>query len=240
MAWPVAAAPAAAIDGLDWPAISAQLDEEGHAVLPGLLNAAAARRSARQIRILGAPQRLPPAPGEPGRGELFHFGTRLPAPWGGWRTAFYRHLAVIANRWNDVLGVGARYPEDLEAFLQRNREAGRVREQSHLNRLRAEEYMPLHRGDAGAWVFPLQVVALLSEPGADFQGGEFVMTEQRPRRQSRPMVLPLALGDAAIIGTAARPSRGAGGYCRVHLRHAVSRVHRGERIGVELTFHLAP
>ena len=97
--------------------------------------------------------------------------------------------------------------------------------------------MPLHQCDAGEQVFPMQVVALLSEPGIDFLGGEFVMTEQRPRMQSRPMVLPLKRGDAAIISTAKRPFKGTKGYYRVNLKHAISRVLRGERIGLELTFH---
>ena len=119
------------------------------------------------------------------------------------------------------------------AIGRRARQGG----QSHLSRLGVEDYLPLHQRNAGGQVFPMQVVALLSEPGKDFDGGEFVMTEQRPRMQSRPMVLPLGLGDAAIIGTAERPFKGTRGHYRVNLKHAVSRVRSGERVGLELTFH---
>ncbi len=157
--------------------------------------------------------------------------------WTGWRSAFYRHLASIANRWHEVLSVEYRYPAKLDDFLKRNRRAGQVRPQSHLNWLGAEDYLALHQRGGGEHVFPLQVVALLSEPGGDFEGAEFVMTEQRPRMQSRPMVLPLKRADAAIICTAERPFKGSRGYYRVNLKHAVSRVRSGERVGLELSFH---
>jgi hypothetical protein len=106
-------------------------------------------------------------------------------------------------------------------------------------RLREGERLGLHRHDEGEWIFPLQVVALLNEPKRDFTGGEFVMTEQRPRMQSRPMVAPLGPGDMAIIASAQRPIQGAHGYYRGHLKHAISRVRSGERIGLELVFHHA-
>jgi uncharacterized protein len=212
------------IDRLDWAGIAAELDIEGYVVLPGLLGEDAARTLARQIETMSDAQRVSLASGDLGRGELFYFDTRLPAPLDDWRAAFYRHLAVIANRWNEVLGVGSRYPAEWEDFLLCNRQAGQVRALSHLKRL-------------GVEVFPLQVVALLSEPGTDFLGGEFVMTEQRPRMQSRPMVLPLKLGDAAIITTSERPFKGTKGHYRVNLKHAISRVRGGQRIGMELTFH---
>lgn len=226
----------AAIDRLDWAGIADRLDQEGHALLPGLLAPQAARCQARQA----AAGQASPAFGKPGHGEWFHFGMALPAPWAGWRTAFYPRLAVIANRWSALLGNDDRYPANLDAFLQRNRRSGQTRPQSYLSRLRAGDHVPLHQRNDGEHVFPLQVVALLSEAGRDFQGGEFVMTEQRPRMQSRPLVLPLGLGDAAIIATAARPARGSGGYFRAQTRHAISRVHHGVRIGAELSFHDAP
>jgi len=222
----------APIERLDWQDIAAQLDDEGFALLPGLLGPDAARQLARDVEA------LPCVPlTELGRGELFPFGDTLPAPWTTWRPALYRHLSVIANRWNERLDIAHRYPTEWSAFVARCRRAGQSRSQSHLNRLRAEDYLSLHRRDEGEHAFPLQIAALLSEPGRDFEGGEFVMTEQRPRMQSRPMVLPLALGDAAIITTAARPARGSAGDYRVQLRHAISRVRSGERIGLELTFH---
>lgn len=228
-----------AIDRLDWMGIGTQLDAEGYAMLPGLLGADEARSLARRITV---PDAMPVslASGDMGSGDLLYLGASLPAPLDVWRTAFYRHLAAIANRWNAILGVDKRLPAELEDFLQHNRKAGQTRAQSHLSRLGVEGYMPLHQRNAGEQVFPMQIVALLSEPQADFQGGEFVMTEQRPRMQSRPLVLPLGLGDAAVIATAERPFKGAGGYYRVNLKHAVSRVRKGERIGLELSFHDAP
>jgi len=226
----------AAIDRLDWTDIADRLDQEGQALLPGLLAPEAARDLARRTAAMPAA----PAFGKPGHGEWLHFGQPLPAPWAEWRATFYPRLAVIANRWNALLGSDGSYPGSLDAFLQRNRRAGQGWPQSYLSRLRAGDHVPLHQRNDGEHVFPLQVVALLSEAGRDFQGGEFVMTEQRPRMQSRPMVLPLGLGDAAIIATAARPARGGGGHYRALLRHAISRVQQGVRVGVELSFHDAP
>ena len=227
----------ARIERLDWADIADQLDIEGYALLPGLLDADAVRGLKRQTEIMSAARRVPLASDDVGSGELFYFAANLPAPLHAWRADFYRHLAFVANRWNETLAIGARYPEELGDFLRRNREAGQTQGQSHLSRLGVDDYLPLHQRSAGEQVFPLQIVALLSDPEEDFQGGQFVMTEQRPRMQSRPMVLPLGRGDAAIIGTAERPFKGARGYYRVNLKHAVSRVRSGERIGLELFFH---
>lgn len=228
-----------AIDRLDWAGIGTQLDAEGYCLLPGLLGADAARTLARRITAPDA-VRVPLAASGLGQGDLFYFGASLPAPLQGWRTAFYRHLAVIANRWHRSLGLDGDYPAAQEDFLRRNRQAGQARALSHLSRLGVEDHVSLHQRNDGEQVFPLQVVALLSEPGVDFQGGEFVMTEQRPRLQSRPMVLPLRLGDAAVITTAQRPFQGSKGCYRVKLRHAISRVRQGERFGLELSFHDGP
>lgn len=255
------------LHGLDWADICVQLDAEGYALLPGLLGADAARRLARQISAQGT-HRVALESCDLGRGELFYFGAGLPAWLKQWRVALYYHLAAIANRWNETLGVAHRYPAELEEFLsqgrspdknapaggsgprvagerggdslRRNRKAGQMRAQSHLSRLGVEGHVSLHQRNDGEQVFPLQIIMLLSEPGADFQGGEFVLTEQRPRMQSRPAVLPLGFGDAAIIATAERPFKGAKGYYRVNLKHAISRVRQGERIGLELSFHDAP
>lgn len=229
----------AALDRLNWTGIGSQLDAEGCAVLPGLFGAEAARRLARRTSAWGADWMTLESDGL-GRGELFCFGAAMPAPLEHWRPAFYRRLAPIANRWNGTLGIAHRYPAELEDFLRRNREAGQTRPQSHLSRLGVEDYVSLHQRNGGEQVFPMQIVVLLSEPGADFEGGEFVTTEQRPRMQSRPSVLPLELGDAAIIATAERPFKGAKGYYRVNLKHAISRVRKGIRIGLELSFHDAP
>lgn len=227
------------LDRLDWADIGLQLDAEGYAMLPGLLGAAVARSLAQQAMAPGT-RRVTLEAGDLGRGALFYFSAGMPALLDTWRTVFYRHLAVIANRWNETLGVDSRYPAQLEDFLRRNQKAGQTRGQSHLSRLGVEDHVSLHQRKDGEQVFPLQIVAVLSEPGVDFQGGEFVMTEQRPRMQSRPMVLPLQLGDVAVIATAERPFKGTRGYYRVNLKHAVSRVRQGERIGLELLFHDAP
>jgi uncharacterized protein len=133
--------------------------------------------------------------------------------------------------------VDTRYPPTLAEFIERNRQAGQRRGQSHLSRLGVDDHVLLHQRNEGEQVFPLQLVALLSEPGADFEGGEFVTTEQRPRLQTRPTVLPLQWGDAALIATDERPVQGSRGPYRVKLRHAIGRVRRGERIGLELSFH---
>jgi hypothetical protein len=227
----------ATIDRLDWADIAAQLDVEGYAMLPGLMDEAAARTLARLPQTVGTAHRVPLTSLGLGRGELFYLGPQPPAPLELWRTGFYRHLAVIANRWNEISGVSGRFPAELDAFLRRNRQAGQLQAQSYLSRLGVEDYMVLHQRNEGEHVFPMQIVALLSAPGVDFQGGELVMIEQRPRMQSRPMVLPLKLGDAAIITTAGRPFKGTQGHYRVDLKHAISRVRSGERIGVELTLH---
>ena len=229
----------ATLDHLNWADIGSQLDAEGYAVLPGLLAADLARNLARQTAAPGV-KRVSLESADQGRGALLYFGANIPAPLEQWRAALYRHLVAIANRWNETLGIEQRYPGELSAFLRLNREAGQKQAQSHLSRLGVEDYVALHRRNGGEQVFPMQVVAVLSEPGVDFEGGEFVMTEQRPRMQSRPMVLPLQLGDVAIIATAERPFKGAKGCYRVNLKHAISRVREGERIGLELSFHDAP
>jgi hypothetical protein len=227
-------------DKLDWSVIAAQLDSEGYAVLPRLAGANEIRMLAREAGTSNALRRVSLDSLDLGRGDLLYFGTALPQPWAQWRVDLYRQLAPIANRWNEMIGMPYRFPTELDEFMERNRRAGQTRAQSHLNQLGADDYLALHQRSDGEHVFPLQVVALLTEPGKDFTGGELVLTEQRPRMQSRPTVVPLGLGDAAIIATAQRPFKGSSGYYRVNLRHAISRVRSGERIGAELSFHDAP
>lgn len=227
-----------ALDQLDWADINVKLDSEGYAVLPGLLGTEVAHSLALHA-ITPAPHMAQvPSVGQ-GRGEWRYFNTDMPAPLGEWRSVFYRHLVVIANRWNAALAVDYRYPAEMDDFLRENREVGQTRGQSHLCRLGVEDSVPLHQHNEGDHVFPLQIIALLSEPDADFQGGEWVMTEQRPRMQSRPLVVPLKRGDIAIIATAKRPFKGHQGYYRVNLKHAISRVRKGERMGLEVLFHNA-
>lgn len=225
---------------LDWADVATQLDAEGYALLPRMFAPDHAHELAGQVDTLKSLRRVSLDSVDLGRGDILRFGSSLPAPWAAWRAGFYRKLAPIANRWNETMDVGYRYPAELDEFIQRNREAGQAQPQSHLNRLRVGDYLTLHQSSAGEHVFPLQVVALLTESGKDFQGGEFVLTEQRPRMQSRPMVLPLRLGDVAVISTARRPFKGTKGFYRVNLKHAISRVRGGERIGAELSFHDAP
>ncbi|MGS1010692.1 2OG-Fe(II) oxygenase [Achromobacter anxifer] len=227
------------LDQLDWADIGSQLDAEGYAVLPGLLGVAMARSLAQQAAA-STGRRVTLESSGLGSGELFYFGPGMPAPLEQWRAALYRRLVVVANRWQEVMGAELRYPPELEDFLESNRIASQTGPLSHLSRLGVEDHISLHQRNQGVQVFPLQIVAVLSEPGVDFQGGEFVMTEQRPRMQSRPLVVPIRLGDIAVIATAERPFKGAKGYYRVNLKHAVSRIRKGERIGLELSFHHAP
>ncbi|TAN11810.1 MAG: prolyl 4-hydroxylase [Burkholderiaceae bacterium] len=229
----------AKLDRLDWTDINAQLDTEGHAVLPALLDMDTAQDLAQQIATPGM-RRVRLESNGLGRGELFYLEAGMAAALALWRIALYRRLVPIANRWNEILGIQHCYPAELEVFLQHNRRAGQTRAQSHLSRLGVEDYITLHQCNDGEEVFPMQVVAVLSAPGTDFEGGEFVTTERRPRLQSCPSVLPLALGDMAIIATAARPFQGTRGAYRVNLKHAISHVRQGERIGLELSFHDAP
>ena len=238
---------ATAIGGLDWAHIGTRLGQDGYAVLPGLLNRAQARALARlPDTTCGAVGSSPlatvgftlaPAASKRGGGDVLQFGQNLPEPLRTWHPDFYRHLADVANSWNELLEIDARYPSAIADFRTLNRRCGQRRAQSGLIRLREGDYQALHQHAEGEQVFPLQLIVLLSEPGEDFAGGEFVMTEQRPRMQSRPTVVPLRSGDAAIIATARRPVKGVNGYYRVNLKHAISRVHQGERISLEWLFH---
>jgi uncharacterized protein len=222
---------------LDWVGIGMQLDQEGYAIVPSFLS----ENQVRELAALGDSARtdrtVSLASEGLGRGDRIYLSQRLPSLVADLRTRFYQRLAPVANRWNDVLRVSHRYPDTLEMFLDRNLKAGQIRPQSNLSRLREGDYEALHRRSEGEQVFPLELVALLSAPDQDFTGGEFVMTEQRPRMQSRPMVLPLRRGDLAIIAVAQRPHKGTKGHYRVNLKHAISRVRSGERIGLELVLH---
>lgn len=195
----------AAIDRLDWAGSGAQLDAEGHAVLPGLLGADLASELAQRMRA------AKDAKGEPGGADLLYFGATLPAPLDAWRTALYGPLAAISNRWNATLGIAARYPAALQGFQRLNQQAGQTRGQSYLSRLVIGNHVPLHPRNHGYQVFPLQVVAVLSKPGVDFQGGEFVMTEQRPRAVA-PGGAAAAAGRPGPHRHRATPLQGQQGY----------------------------
>ena len=223
---------------LDWTAITAALDADGHAVLPGLLTAAECQALAAlyaeetpfRSRVLMSRHGF-------GRGEYQYLKYPLPPLVGALRAALYPHLAPLANAWAGRLREPRRYPGDLESFLARCHAAGQSRPTPLLLRYGAGDYNCLHQDLYGDWVFPLQLTVLLSRPGRDFTGGEFVLTEQRPRRQSRAEVVPLALGDAVVFAVHHRPVAGTRGDYRVNLRHGVSRLRSGERYTLGIIFH---
>ena len=223
---------------IDWERLSADLDERGSAVIERLF-------SPRECRSLAAlyeqdslfRSRVVMARHGFGRGEYKYFGYPLPELVAAQRTALYPRLAEIANRWNAMMGIDARFPPQHNAYLKRCHAGGQRRATPLLLRYEQGDYNCLHQDLYGEHVFPLQLTILLSQPGSDFSGGEFVMTEQRPRRQSRAEVVPLRQGDAVIFAVNERPARGARGAYRVKLRHGVSRVRSGRRYTAGIIFH---
>jgi hypothetical protein len=172
-----------------------------------------------------------------GRGEYKYFAYPLPPLIEGMRRALYPHLAPVANRWNEALGLDVRFPRQHREFIERCHAAGQTRATPLILQYAAGDYNCLHQDLYGEHVFPLQVAILLSEPERDFTGGEFVMTEQRPRMQSRAEVVPLRKGDAVVFTVNSRPVQGQRGIYRVHLRHGVSRLRSGRRHTLGLIFH---
>ncbi|WFU78787.1 2OG-Fe(II) oxygenase [Bradyrhizobium sp. CIAT3101] len=235
---PSAADPAAHVDTLDWPQISAELDSQGCAVLKGLLTPDQCRAVAAlypddahfRSRIVMGRHGF-------GRGEYKYFAYPLPDLIAQLRPALYAHLQGVANSWNEAMGIDIRYPAAHAAFLERCHEAGQARPTPLLLQYEAGDFNCLHQDLYGEHVFPLQVAILLSEPGRDFSGGEFVLTEQRPRMQSRAEVVPLAQGDAVAFAVHHRPVQGTRGTYRVNLRHGVSRIRSGQRHTVGVIFH---
>jgi uncharacterized protein len=226
------------IISLDWAAVGAQLDARGCAVLPGLLDRAACRDLAALYSDEGRfRSRVIMSRHGFGKGEYKYFAYPLPPLIAELRTLLYGPLAPIANAWSQRLGEERRYPGSLEAFLERCHAAGQVKPTPLLLQYGPEDYNCLHQDLYGEWVFPLQLTVLLSQPGHDFAGGEFVLTEQRPRMQSRAEVVPLAQGDAVVFAVHHRPVRGNRGDYRVNLRHGVSRVRSGRRHTLGVIFH---
>ena len=172
-----------------------------------------------------------------GRGEYKYFAAPLPPLVAGLREACYPPLAAVANDWQVRLGLAPSYPERLADYLAHCHAAGQRRPTPLLLRYRAGDYNCLHQDRYGEEVFPLQLTVLLSGPGRDFDGGEFVLTEQRPRMQSRVAVVPLAQGDAVVFAVSARPVAGRRGYYRLNTRHGVSTLHGGERYALGVIFH---
>jgi len=172
-----------------------------------------------------------------GRGEYRYFAYPLPDPVAALRSALYARLAPVANAWSEALGSAVRYPREHEEFLARCHDAGQCRPTPLLLSYQAGDYNCLHQDLYGEHVFPIQVAILLSEPERDFTGGEFVLTEQRPRMQSRARVVPLAKGDAVAFAVHHRPVRGTRGFYRVNVRHGVSELRSGRRRTLGVIFH---
>ena len=222
----------------DWVAIAADLDAQGWARLPGLLDAAACDGLAAlygpgdafRSHVVMARHGF-------GRGEYRYFAYPLPPRVQELRAKLYRRLAPIANRWHDRMGVPVRFPADHATFLARCHAGGQARPTPLLLQYGVDDYNCLHQDLYGEHVFPLQVAVLLSAPGEDFSGGEFVLTEQRPRMQSRVEVVPLGKGDGVVFAVNTRPQRGGRGDYRVAMRHGVSRVRRGHRHTLGIIFH---
>lgn len=228
---------AAALARQDWAGIAQALDRRGNAVLPALLTPAQCGELAALYAQGGHYRsRVVMARHGFGRGEYQYFAYPLPALLAQLRAALYPPLAPIANRWSRQLGGAADYPDTLAAFLQRCHAAGQVRPTPLILEYGAGDYNCLHQDLYGDQVFPLQVAMLLSRPGLDFDGGEFVMTETRPGRQHAEVV-PLRQGDAVVFTVNQRPVAGRRGPRRVAMRHGVSRVHSGRRHCVGLIFH---
>jgi hypothetical protein len=218
--------------------VHAELDAQGCARLPRLLTAreaAALRRLYRRDEIFRS--RVVMARHGFGRGEYRYFRYPLPALVKALRDALYPPLAQLANRWYERLGTEVRFPATHAAFIERCHQAGQTRPTPLLLQYGAEDYNCLHQDLYGEHVFPLQLTVLLSEPGKDFEGGEFVLTEQRPRMQSRVEVVPLDRGDAVVFAVNDRPVAGGRGDYRVKLKHGVSRIRSGRRYSLGIIFH---
>ena len=223
---------------LDWSRIATDLDAEGRAIVPGMLSAEeCAAHSSLFAQQEPFRSRVVMARHGFGRGEYKYFAYPLPDLVATLRAALYPPLAEIANRWNEAMGVEARYPDDHAAFVDRCHRGGQTRPTPLLLQYAEGDYNCLHQDLYGEHVFPLQVAFLLSTPGVDFTGGEFVLTEQRPRMQSRAEVVSLDRGDGVIFPVHHRPVRGTRGYYRVNLRHGVSKLRSGHRHCLGIIFH---
>lgn len=226
------------LDTIDWTSVAASLDEYGYATLSTLLSPSQCRSVAAlygeesrfRSRVVMARHGF-------GQGEYQYFDYPLPDVVATLRSTLYPYLAPVANRWMSLLGSEVRYPATHSSFIRRCRAAGQDRATPLLLRYAAGDYNCLHQDLYGEHVFPLQVAVLLSQPGRDFSGGEFVLTEQRPRMQSRVEVVALRQGDAVIFAVSHRPVQGTRGAYRVNMRHGVSRLHSGERQTLGIIFH---
>jgi hypothetical protein len=227
-----------ALNDRHWQGLSAEIDAQGWAVLEGLLSSPQCEQIAGcygqdplfRSRVVMARHGF-------GRGEYKYFRYPLIPQIQRMRTEIYPHLAPLANAWNDRMKLDVRFPDAHPDFLDRCHRAGQSRPTPLLLKYGAGDYNCLHQDLYGEHVFPLQVAILLSQPGRDFSGGEFVLTEQRPRMQTRASVAPLRQGDAVVFAVRQRPVRGVRGDYRVNQRHGVSRLLSGERYTLGLIFH---
>ena len=228
----------ARVAAYDWRALAGELDNYGCAVLPKLLSPEECRAIAAlysdeshfRSHVIMARHGF-------GKGEYRYFKYPLPDLLGSMRTALYPHLASVANEWNGRMGLDERYPNDHTAFLKQCNDAGQTRPTPLLLQYVPGDFNCLHQDLYGELAFPIQVAILLSEPWKEFTGGEFVLTEQRPRMQSRVEVVPLLQGDAVAFAVHNRPVQGSKGNYRVNLRHGVSRLRSGMRHTVGIIFH---
>jgi hypothetical protein len=228
----------ARIEGFDWAHILAELDAQGSAVIETLLSPAECRGvSALYAEHENFRSTVVMARHGFGKGEYKYFAYPLPELIEALRTALYARLAPVANGWNERLGIAMRYPAVHREFLDLCLRAGQTRPTPLLLQYGPGDYNCLHQDVYGDLVFPLQVAVLLSEPGEDFSGGEFVLTEQRPRMQSRAEVAPLRRGDAIVFPVHHRPVKGSRGDYRVNMRHGVSRLRSGRRHTLGIIFH---
>ena len=226
------------VSSLDWTSIGSQIDSFGCATTGALLApddcAAIASRYGEDAiyrsRVIMGRHGF-------GRGEYKYFSYPLPDTIASLRTLLYPPLADVANRWNAQMGIEQRFPADHAAWLERCHAAGQVRPTPLLLQYGEGDYNCLHQDVYGDLVFPLQVAFLLSRPGEDFTGGEFVLTEQRPRMQSRAEVVPLRQGEGVIFPVHHRPVQGTRGVYRVNMRHGVSRLRSGQRHTLGIIFH---
>ena len=226
------------IASMNWQAVAAALDSQGWAVLPGLLSPSRCREAAAlwedEARFRS---RVDMARHGFGQGEYRYFAYDLPEEVARLRAELYPPLAEVANRWQAALGREQRFPDVHSDYLARCRAAGQTRPTPLLLRYGAGDYNCLHQDLYGAEAFPLQVAILLSRPGQDFAGGEFLLSEQRPRRQSRATVVPLGQGDAVVFAVSERPVMGSRGCYRTRMKHGVSTIRSGERFTLGIIFH---
>jgi hypothetical protein len=226
------------VASIDWEQVARELDSQGNALVERLLTRAECDALvALYVRDELFRSRVVMGNHGFGRGEYKYFNYPLPTLVASLRTAVYPRLAPIANRWNAALGVEHEYPADHAGFVERCHAAGQCQPTPLLLQYGVDDYNCLHQDLYGAEAFPLQLAVLLSEPERDFTGGELVMTEQRPRMQSRPMVLSLRQGDAVVFAVHQRPVQGTRGVYRVKLRHGVSRIRAGHRHTLGVIFH---